>query len=190
MAKDLEIALKISADGKQASAELGRVSDGLADVGDNANAAADDTSLLTTGLKGVAAALTVDFLLNQAAALASTADQYNNMAGRLKLVAGEGAGLEAALEAVRVTANTSGAELDATATLYTRLSQATQSLGLSQTDVIALTDTINKSFAVSGASAAESEGAIRQLAQGLASGALRGDEFNSVMEQSWPNKAS
>jgi len=44
-------------------------------------------------------------------------------------------------------------------------------------------ETLNKGFVVSGASAAAAEGAITQLTQGIASGVLRGDEFNSVMEQ-------
>lgn len=184
MAKDLELKLKITADGKVAASELDQVGDGVDRLGNEAKKAAGDTDLLKAGLTGVAAALSVDFLLGQAAELGALADEYNNMAGRLKLVAGEGAALAEALDAVRVTANTSGADLDATATLYTRLAQATKALGLSQSDVVGLTDTINKSFAVSGASAAEAEGAIRQFAQGLASGALRGDEFNSVMEQS------
>ncbi|MDP2548088.1 tape measure protein [Oceanobacter sp. 4_MG-2023] len=47
-----------------------------------------------------------------------------------------------------------------------------------------LTDTISKSFIVSGASAQEADASITQLSQALAAGVLRGDEFNSVMEQS------
>jgi tape measure domain-containing protein len=184
MAKELKVGLKITADGKQAEGELGRVGEGLDQVGKEAKQAASDTDLLSTGLKAVAAALSADYLLGKAADLAAVADQYNNMAGRLKLVAGEGAALAEALEAVRVTANTSGADLDATATLYTRLAQASKELGLSQAELIGLTETINKTFAISGASTAEAASSIRQLGQALASGVLRGDEFNSVMENS------
>nr|WP_265349542.1 tape measure protein [Enterobacter hormaechei] len=46
-----------------------------------------------------------------------------------------------------------------------------------------MTTIINQGFVVSGATAEEASNAIIQLAQGLASGALRGDEFNSVNEQ-------
>lgn len=49
-------------------------------------------------------------------------------------------------------------------------------------DLARLTTIINQGFVVSGASAQEAENAIIQLSQGLASGALRGDEFNSVNE--------
>ncbi|TWY15777.1 tape measure protein [Enterobacter roggenkampii] len=73
--------------------------------------------------------------------------------------------------------------LDATATLYARLERSTRSYGVSVEDITKLTTIINQGFVVSGATAEEASNAIIQLAQGLASGALRGDEFNSVNEQ-------
>lgn len=73
--------------------------------------------------------------------------------------------------------------LDATATLYARLERSTRSYGVSVDDITRLTTIINQGFVVSGSTAEEASNAIIQLAQGLASGALRGDEFNSVNEQ-------
>ncbi|HDW2118117.1 TPA: tape measure protein [Enterobacter hormaechei subsp. xiangfangensis] len=73
--------------------------------------------------------------------------------------------------------------LDATATLYARLERSTRGYGVSVEDITRLTTIINQGFVVSGATAEEASNAIIQLAQGLASGALRGDEFNSVNEQ-------
>lgn len=73
--------------------------------------------------------------------------------------------------------------LDSTATLYARLERSTRSYGVSVEDLTRLTTIINQGFVVSGASAEEASNAVIQLAQGLASGALRGDEFNSVNEQ-------
>lgn len=73
--------------------------------------------------------------------------------------------------------------LDATATLYARLERSTRSYGVTVEDITRLTTIINQGFVVSGATAEEASNAIIQLAQGLASGALRGDEFNSVNEQ-------
>lgn len=73
--------------------------------------------------------------------------------------------------------------LDATATLYARLERSTRSYGVSVEDITRLTTIINQGFVVSGSTAEEANNAIIQLAQGLASGALRGDEFNSVNEQ-------
>lgn len=73
--------------------------------------------------------------------------------------------------------------LDATATLYARLERATREYNVSATQLADLTTVINQGFVVSGATAQEAENAIIQLSQGLASGALRGEEFNSVNEQ-------
>lgn len=72
--------------------------------------------------------------------------------------------------------------LDATATLYQRLAASAQQLNMTGTQLGAVTETINKAFAVSGATGAEASGAIVQLGQALGAGALRGEEFNSVNE--------
>ncbi|WP_368082388.1 tape measure protein [Klebsiella oxytoca] len=81
-----------------------------------------------------------------------------------------------------ITQQTRGS-LDATASLYARLERATRQYGTSAGDLSKLTTIINQGFVVSGATAQEAENAIIQLSQGLASGALRGEEFNSVNEQ-------
>lgn len=81
-----------------------------------------------------------------------------------------------------ITQQTRGS-LDATASLYARLERATREYGTSAQDLTKLMTIINQGFVVSGATAQEAENAIIQLSQGLASGALRGEEFNSVNEQ-------
>ncbi|HHT0061472.1 TPA: tape measure protein [Raoultella planticola] len=73
--------------------------------------------------------------------------------------------------------------LDATATLYARLERGTRQYNTSAADLAKLTTIINQGFVVSGATAQEAENAIIQLSQGIASGVLRGEEFNSVAEQ-------
>ena len=113
-----------------------------------------------------------------------TADAYNNLAARIKLVTGEGDAFTQAFEGVQAVAQRTGAALESTGTLFARVAQAGKEIGLSQRDALALTETINQAVALSGSSAQASEAAITQLIQGLQSGVLRGEEFNSVMEQS------
>ncbi|WP_241166775.1 tape measure protein [Serratia marcescens] len=72
--------------------------------------------------------------------------------------------------------------LEATATLYGRLERATRSAGTSAEDLAKLTTTINKGLVVSGATAEEASSTMIQLSQALASGVLRGEEFNSISE--------
>jgi len=72
--------------------------------------------------------------------------------------------------------------VEATATLYGRLERATRKYNLSAEQMTQLTSTINKGLIVSGATTEEASSATVQLSQALASGVLRGEEFNSITE--------
>lgn len=141
---------------------------------------------LKTRLTGVAAAIggafAADKLIDFVTELAPVADAAANLEARIKLAVGEMGNLDAAMEAVRNSANSTGTDINAVGGLFAGLTNSTKELGKSQDDVAKITDTINKSFAVSGTSASAAAGAITQLGQAFASGALRGDEFNSVNE--------
>ena len=76
----------------------------------------------------------------------------------------------------------SRSDFDAVAMLFTRLSLATEHLGATQDDVANATQMVANTFIIAGSHAQEANNSARQLAQGLASGALRGDELRSVME--------
>jgi tape measure domain-containing protein len=119
--------------------------------------------------------------------LADVADGYDNLSARVKLATGEGQAFEAAMSDVQRVALDTNSNLDATGTLFARLTDAGRSAGQSaqeaQADALGLTQTINEAIQVSGASAQASDAAVTQLIQGLQSGVLRGENFNSVMEQ-------
>ena len=53
----------------------------------------------------------------------------------------------------------------------------------SSKEIVQFAEQLNKQLALSGASGSSAQAAILQLEQGLASGVLRGDELNSVMDQ-------
>jgi len=146
------------------------------------------------GLEGIAtqlrtlqqlagAAIGGQLLGGLAGQVAETADQYNNLAARIRLATDEGAGFDQAFEGVFDVATRTNTSLEATGNLFAKISQAGKTLNISQRESLALTETINEAVQVSGGSAQASEAAIQQLIQALESGVLRGDEFNSVMEQ-------
>jgi len=56
-------------------------------------------------------------------------------------------------------------------------------IGVELSDIVSVYNGFNTAARISGASAVESSNAFRQLSQALGSGALRGDEFNSISEQ-------
>ncbi|MFZ2828697.1 tape measure protein [Hydrogenophaga sp.] len=120
--------------------------------------------------------------------LADVADGYDNLSARIKLATGEGQSFEAAMSEVQRVALDTNSNLDATGTLFARLAETGRSAGQgaqeAQADALGLTQTINEAIQVSGASSQAAQAAVTQLIQGLQSGVLRGEEFNSVVEQS------
>ena len=87
-----------------------------------------------------------------------------------------------AMENMRRIAMESRTDFDAIGMLFTRLSLATEHLGSTQEDVAKATQMVANTFIIAGSHVQEANNSARQLAQGLASGALRGDELRSVME--------
>lgn len=66
---------------------------------------------------------------------------------------------------------------------FASISSAAASLGVSQQRLLTVTEAIGNAVTISGASAQASQAALTQLGQGLASGTLRGEELNSILEQ-------
>lgn len=122
-----------------------------------------------------------------AKSVADTADEFKNLEARVKLATGEGPQFQAAFAGVTKVALDTNSALDETGTLFARLAKAGQEAGQSaqvaQQNALGLTRTINQAIQLSGGSADAAKAAITQLIQGLQSGVLRGEEFNSVMEQ-------
>ncbi len=75
-----------------------------------------------------------------------------------------------------------GVSIDALGTTFTRFTLAADSLGVADDKVLQFTETIIKMARLTGTAGQELDGAMRQLAQALGSGVLRGDELNSIFE--------
>ncbi|HCF7066348.1 tape measure protein [Pseudomonas aeruginosa] len=115
--------------------------------------------------------------------LVEVADQYKNLQARLRLAVTSQEEFNRADAALFEIAQRNRAPLAETVTLYARLAPSVQALGRSQADVLAATDAIGQAVSLSGASSEAAAGALMQLGQAFASGQLRGEEFNSVIEQ-------
>lgn len=137
-------------------------------------------SSLTKGVGGLMSALGVGVGLSEVVQLS---DEFNNLEARVRLATESGGDFTHAMASIKDIANTTGSPLSATADLFTKLTTATKELGYSQERVTDLTRTISQAMMVSGGSAESMNAALVQLSQGLASGTLRGDELNSVLEQ-------
>lgn len=135
---------------------------------------------MAAGIGGVIAGLSVGHLINETLKLA---DKYTLLEGRIKLVTKSTEEFNRVNDALFDLAQETRIGFDKTLEVYARFARATEQLGTSQEDLVRITDIVNKSIKISGASATEADAALIQFSQGLAAGALRGQELNSVMEQ-------
>lgn len=178
---DLE---KVLAQTKERIASVADASRKAADATDRAAASNQQYKGTLNQVAGlVAGAFAVDKLVDYAGSVNAVSDQYKNLEARIGLAVGRQTDLRSAVEGVGQVALTTYSNLDATVSLYSRLASSAKELNLTNADALTLTGTINKSIQVSGASAQASAEAVQQLVQALQSGVLRGDEFNSIMEQ-------
>ena len=130
---------------------------------------------LTRAVAGLAAAF-------GAREIIQFADNIQTLQNRLRLVTDSQEDLNNQFENLTTIANRSRADLGGIIDLYSKIILSTQDLGISTETAARVTESFGKLLAISGAETAAAEGAIRQFSQALASGAFRGDEFNSVVE--------
>lgn len=112
------------------------------------------------------------------------ADAAKSIEAQLRLATRESGSFAQAQEDVRRVALATRSELAATSDLYGNFMRNARELGITQAEAARATETVSKSFKISGANAVESAQGTRQLVQALQSGVLRGDEFNTIMESS------
>lgn len=115
-------------------------------------------------------------------ALAAMSDEIAEVNARLKLATKSTEEFNRAQRGTFEIAQRTRTGLKATGELYARIERSTRDLGLNQATILQLTETINKAAQLSGGGPG-AEAALFQLSQGLASGTLRGEELNSVLEQ-------
>ncbi|MCM1959040.1 tape measure protein [Acinetobacter modestus] len=165
---------------KETDILAGKASQGLQDL-------QSSYGLLTSVLAGLGIGVT-------ASELAKTSDEFKMLEGRIRIVTSEAGGFESALNGVIDVALATNSNLVTTGELFTTLTRVTKDMKttqngvvtdfkLSQQQILNLTETINQATKIGGGNAEASAAAIQQLSQALGSGVLRGDEFNSIMEQ-------
>ena len=110
-------------------------------------------------------------------------DQWTIANSRVRLYTDSVAEAQAIQQQLFNLSQETRSELGATVLVYQRISQAGETLGVSQERLLGFVETLNKALLISGVTAAEARATIIQLGQGLASDELRGQELRSVFEQ-------
>lgn len=111
------------------------------------------------------------------------ADTYSNMTGRLRLATQYSGNFNEMLGLLQGSASATRSDLAATVDLFVKMSPALQGIGLSGAPAVGIITAINQAIGLSGAGAQAAAAALMQLGQGFGSGVLRGEELNSILEQ-------
>ena len=148
---------------------------GLGGLTDTSGAASASIGRLAGAVSGLSAVMAASTVIKYA-------DAWTTVSNKLVNSVKDHESLAQVQDRVFAIAQESRSSLEATATLYGRLSTATGDYIKNGETVGGMVQTIAKAMAVSGATTSEAEGAIVQLSQAFGAGALRGEEFNSVNE--------
>lgn len=133
-------------------------------------------------MKLAAAAVSIEAVRRSVVGLNAASDRVALMDARLKLVTDSSEGFRAVQAALYQQSQSLGTGIEGQTQLYIKLARATEGTGRAASDLLAVTKTIGQGLKISGASAEEQTAALYQLAQGMASGKLQGDELRSVLE--------
>lgn len=148
--------------------------------GNSASSAARQTSGLVSELHSLAAAF---IGIQGVRTLTGLSDSMTSITARLDMM---NDGLQTTEELNRMiyeSAQRSRGAYQQTANLVAKLGTLAGDAFSSNQEIIAFAEQLNKQMALSGTTTQEAQAAMLQLTQGLASGTLRGEELNSVLEQ-------
>ena len=175
-----ESRLVISIDARNAERTAKALNSELQGITNNGNKATSQTNALGAAMQSLAGymagVVTVGAAINKI-------DAYTNLQNRLKLVTNSQQELNKAMNDTFGIAQRSYQTWDSVVQVYQRFSDNAKTLGINMEQTAKLTETVSKAVAVSGASTQAAEAALTQFGQALASGVLRGEELNSILEQ-------
>ena len=162
------------------SARSSKAVDGLTSSADSAGRS---MSGFKSVLSGVASAISVALIIDYGKAFLTVADNITQLQSRITRLSTDAATAMSTFETLTAIASTTGASLRDTAKLWEAMTSALKGTGATNTQILALTDTLQKIGRVGGSSTEEMANALRQFGQSISSGTVRAEEFNSILEQ-------
>ncbi|WP_406883018.1 tape measure protein [Serratia marcescens] len=186
---DIETA-KMVTGSRQAAVVLGemekqanRSSKAVDGLTSSADSAGRSMSGFKSVLSGVASAISVALIIDYGKAFLTVADNITQLQSRILRLSTDASTAMSTFETLTAIASTTGASLRDTAKLWEAMTSALKGTGATNTQILALTDTLQKIGRVGGSSTEEMANALRQFGQSISSGTVRAEEFNSILEQ-------
>ncbi|MGD1954580.1 MAG: tape measure protein, partial [Sphingomonadales bacterium] len=115
--------------------------------------------------------------------IVQAADQMDELNNRLRAVVGNTENIEDLRRELTRLSVTNFSNIEDTAQIFQRFKIGTEDVGASTDEILKFTDSVQKAAALSGAKAQETNNALIQFAQGIASNRFSGEELRSVSEQ-------
>lgn len=144
--------------------------------------AAGSMGVLKSALSGVASAITTAIIIEYGKAFLEVADNVTQLQSRILRLSTDLGQANSTFFALSQIASNTGASLQETQKLWEKLTSSLQSAGVTNNQILFLTDTLQKIGRVGGSSSEEMANALRQFGQSIDGGIVRAEEFNSVVE--------
>ncbi len=164
----------------QINAELDEMENGQ----DNFNQKLAQGSAHANGLMSkIKSAVSAYALIQGAGKMLNLSDQLVQTEARLNLIVDPGKSVDNLEQMIYQSAQRSRASFTETADAVAKIGLSAGKAFKNNSELVLFTETLNKQFAIAGATQSEISGATTQLTQAMASGVLRGEEYNSIAEQ-------
>lgn len=162
---------------------LGKLDKNARNAGNGMKNAGGAASGLKTSMSMLAGAISVSLIIEWGKRFLEVADNMTQLQARIKRLTGDAEIAKETFNSLTNIASTTGASLSDTTKLWETLTSSLKEAGATNAQVLNLTDTLQKIGRIGGSSTEEMANALRQFGQSIASGTIRAEEFNSILEQ-------
>lgn len=162
---------------------LGRLDKNARNAGSGMKNAGGAASGLKTQMTALAGAISVSLIIEWGKRFLDVADNMTQLQARIARLSTDAKTANETFSTLANIASTTGASLSDTTKLWETLTSSLKEAGATNAQVLNLTDTLQKIGRIGGSSTEEMANALRQFGQSIASGTIRAEEFNSILEQ-------
>lgn len=183
-AKQAEDALdSIDKSAQDSSKSLGKLDNSSRNAGKGIGSAAGSANTLKTSLTALAGAISVSLVMQWGSAFLEVADNMTQLQARIARLSTDAATAKQTFSDIAAISSRTGSSISDTTKLWETLTSSLKDAGATNAQVLNLTDTLQKIGRIGGSSTEEMANALRQFGQSIASGTIRAEEFNSILEQ-------
>lgn len=183
-AKQAEGALdSIDKSAQDSSKSLGKLDNSSRNAGKGMGSASGSANNLKTSLTALAGAISVSLVMQWGSAFLEVADNMTQLQARIARLSTDAETAKQTFSDIAAISSRTGSSISDTTKLWETLTSSLKEAGATNAQVLSLTDTLQKIGRIGGSSTEEMANALRQFGQSIASGTIRAEEFNSILEQ-------